>query len=270
MLYEWPAQGQIVIWIAVVLGSKINYYVNGTKQGTLGVRINTKLNLPDDWSGVIYSDINGGSQSGAKTTRAGFNARGGYYYIIVESRLNTGITIEPQASSDNGFCVRDMCDNKACTSIYHSPPTSFPPPSTSPPEPPLYSCPKRGVDYKVTFCPSGGFAPPRNSEPIPIHPRGDLSKCLDVRAGNVVQINTCDGRESQKWLVSAGLTLINLFGTPFCLDAGKQLGDGSALTVQQCTYNPPDSQSWDYTEDKRFQLYLTGEETCKFDLFISY
>ncbi|KAG6917049.1 hypothetical protein DXG01_004101 [Tephrocybe rancida] len=75
----------------------IKLYINGESQGSLGVRTTTTRNLPKDWSGVIYSDINGGSATGEKTTRAGFYGMENYYYIIVESRLNTGISIEPQA-----------------------------------------------------------------------------------------------------------------------------------------------------------------------------
>ncbi|KAG6848712.1 hypothetical protein H0H93_014694 [Arthromyces matolae] len=183
----------------------------------------------------------------------------GYYYIVDEARLNTGVQIIPiDVSANNGFCGAAMCDNKACNSpIYSSDPTTFPPPSTTPPQPPLYRCPGAGVGFQVT----GVFPPPRNSPPVTIHPNGDTSKCLDIRGGVIangtaIQIYDCNGSKAQQWLVSAGYTLISHFDNPgFNVDAGSanpKNGDKVKLWLFSESLLP--EQGWDYTEDKRIQL----------------
>ncbi|KAF5376280.1 hypothetical protein D9615_008510 [Tricholomella constricta] len=241
----------------------INLYINGVSQGSLGKGATTTRELEENWSGFIYTDANGGSATGERTTRAGFYGEDDYYYIVIDpSRLNTGVRIEPQVPINNGFCVSDMCDNKACLSVFQQPPTRFPPPSTTtPPTPPVYACPGTNVGYKVTFCPSGGFPPPSNGWAIPIHPNGNTAKCLDVRGGVLangtpVQIYDCNGTAAQQWRIAAGGTYVTLAGTNFCLDAGSSNGVG--MKIWQC-YAALPAQSWYYTEDKRLQLHGTGQ-----------
>ncbi|KAG5636892.1 hypothetical protein H0H81_006512 [Sphagnurus paluster] len=168
----------------------ITLYINGESQGTLGKGAVTTRQTIKNWSGFIYTDANGGSATGERTTRAGFYGDNDFYYIVIDpSRLNAGVRIEPQAPINNGFCVSDICDSKACQSVFQSPPTRFPAPSTTPPTPPVYACPGTDVGYKVTFCPSGGFPPPSNGDAVAIHPNGNAAKCLDVR-GNVLANGT--------------------------------------------------------------------------------
>ncbi|KNZ82048.1 Alpha-L-arabinofuranosidase [Termitomyces sp. J132] len=190
-----------------------------------------------------------------------------YYYIVDEARLNTGLRITPDSPVKNGFCQPAMCDNKACNAaIYFQDPTTFPPLSSTPPQPPLYSCPGSDVGYQVTFCPSGGFASPKNSPPVAIHPNGDKTKCLDARGGvfangTAIQILDCNGSKSQQWLISAEFTLISLFEvSAYNVDAGSanpKNGDKVKLWVYSDDRLP--SQGWIYTEDKRLRLYGTGK-----------
>ncbi|KAG6917047.1 hypothetical protein DXG01_004099 [Tephrocybe rancida] len=227
----------------------INIYADGKSQGKLAVHTTLSLTRAKDWSGSFYTDANGGSVDGLGGMKAGFYGKVGfevlpllfafltslrkrtlqddYYYIVDEKRLNTGVRITPTAPAHDGFCEPAMCDNKACNAVYHPSPTTFPPPSSTPPTPPLYACPGVNVGYNVTFCPSGVFPPPRNSPPVEIHPNGDKSKCLDIRGGVIangtaVQIYDCNGTKAQQWLISAGYTLISVFDSPgYNVDAGS-------------------------------------------------
>ncbi|KAG5650649.1 hypothetical protein H0H81_011487 [Sphagnurus paluster] len=172
-------------------GQPINLYINGVNEGSLGINGVTTRQFANNWSGFIYTDANGGDgATGARITRAGFYGESNYYYIVIDTtRLNTGVRIEPQVPINNGFCAPDMCDNGACNSVYQFPPTDFSPPTSTPPSPPLFACPGNNVGYKVTFCPSGGFPPALDDNPVAIHPNGNTAKCLDVR-GNVLANGT--------------------------------------------------------------------------------
>ncbi|KAG6827539.1 hypothetical protein H0H92_011418 [Tricholoma furcatifolium] len=244
----------------------INIFINGRSQGKLGVRTTLTRTLAEDWSGSIYTDANGGSADGSGGMKAGFYGKDNYYYIVDEARLNTGVSIVPMAPAHDGFCERSMCENKACNAVYYPDPKSFPPPSNVSPTPPLYECPGNNVGYNVTFCVSGVFPPPRNSPPVNIHPNGDKSKCLDVRGdvvanGTAIQIYDCNGTDAQKWLISADYTLISLFAsTSFNVDAGSaNPTSGTKVTLWQYSDVEQPSQAWAYTEDKRIQLYGTGQ-----------
>jgi len=243
----------------------VNYYINGQSQGSLSKGATTTRQFAEIWSGFIYTDANGGSADGIRTTRAGFYGEGDMYYIVIDpARLNTGIRIEPQAPINKGFCVSDLCDNKACLSVFSEPPTGFPPVSNmTPPTPPTYACPGDNIGYKVTFCPSGGFPPPTNGVAVPIHPNGNTAKCLDVRGnvqknGTPVQIYDCNGTAAQKWRIAAGGTYVTLDGTNFCLDAGSKPGNGVGMKIWQC-YAALPAQTWDYTQNKHLQLAGTGQ-----------
>lgn len=50
----------------------ITLYINGESQGKLAVGATTTRTFNKNWSGFIYTDVNGGSQTGTRTTRAGF------------------------------------------------------------------------------------------------------------------------------------------------------------------------------------------------------
>jgi hypothetical protein len=50
----------------------ITLYINGESQGKLAVGATTTRTMNENWSGFIYTDANGGSQTGTRTTRAGF------------------------------------------------------------------------------------------------------------------------------------------------------------------------------------------------------
>ncbi|KAG6879362.1 hypothetical protein C0992_003280 [Termitomyces sp. T32_za158] len=244
----------------------IRIYINGKDQGKVMTGTTLVRNLPKNWSGSIYTDANGGNPDGSNGTKAGFYGKGGHYYIVDEARLNTGLRITPDVPVSDGFCQPAMCDHKACNSaIYHVDPTTFPPPSNTPPQPPLYSCPGSDVGYQVTFCPSGTFASPRNSPPAAIHPNGDKSKCLDARGGifangTAIQIYDCNGGKSQQWLLTAAFTLISAFEiSAYNVDAGSAYPkDGDKVTLWVFSESRLPYQSWYYTEDKRIRLYGTG------------
>ncbi|KAF8069880.1 G-X-X-X-Q-X-W domain-containing protein [Lyophyllum atratum] len=243
----------------------VGLYMNENYQGILGKGATATHQLPEGWSGFIFTDANGGSATGERTTRAGFYGEDDYYYIVIDpSRLNIGVRIEPQAPINNGFCVSDMCDSKACLSVFQQPPTGFPPASnTTAPTSPVYACPGDNIGYKVTFCPSGGFPPPANGFAAEIHPNGNAAKCLDVRGnvranGTPVQIYDCNGTTAQKWRIAAGGTYVNLDGTNFCLDAGSNPASGVGMKIWQC-YEALPAQTWNYREDKRLQLSGTGQ-----------
>ncbi|KAG6872922.1 hypothetical protein C0995_005180 [Termitomyces sp. Mi166 len=241
----------------------INIYISGKSQGKVMTGTTLVRNLAKNWSGSIYTDANGGYPDGSNGTKAGFYGKDNYYYIVDEARLNTGLRITPDAPVKNGFCQPAMCDNKACNSaIYHVDPTTFPPPSSTPPEAPLYSCPGSEVGYQVT----GGFPSPKNSPPVAIHPNGDKSKCLDVRGGvfvngTAIQIYDCNGSKGQQWLISAAFTLISLFEiSAYNVDARSAYpknGDKVELWIYSDSRLP--FQSWLYTEDKRLRLYATAK-----------
>lgn len=51
----------------------ITLYINGESQGTLtSSGGSTTRDLPDGWSGFIYTDFNQGNEDGTATVRAGF------------------------------------------------------------------------------------------------------------------------------------------------------------------------------------------------------
>jgi len=235
----------------------INVYISGVSQGRLATGASITKTQTENWSGFIFTDANGGSATGERTTRAGFYGDNDMYYIVIDgARLNTGVNIEPQSNSTNGFCGRDLCDNGACNSVYNQPPTGFPPVSDTPPTPPVYACPGDNIGYKVTFCPSGGFPPARlTSNAIPIHPNGNKNKCLDVRGnvlanGTPVQIYDCNGSAAQQWFINAATTAVQLGNTGYCLDAGSAPASGVKMKIWQC-YDSLAAQTWYYTEDKR-------------------
>ncbi|KAG5725680.1 Alpha-L-arabinofuranosidase [Termitomyces sp. T112] len=245
----------------------INVYIDGKSQGRVPSGTSIVRNLPKDWSGYIYSDANGGRADGSNGTKAGFHGEGGYYYIVDEWRFNTGLRITPDSPIKNGFCKPALCDHKACVeSIYPHNPTTFPPASNTPPQPPLYSCPGHDVGYQVTFCPFGGFPSPRDSPPAAIHPNGDKSKCIDLRGGVVangtaIQIHDCNGSKGQQWLISAGTTVIGTFDNfAYNVNAGSaNPRNGDKVMLWVFDDSTSSAETWIYTEDKRIQLYRTGK-----------
>jgi len=50
----------------------ITVYINGQTQGLLAMNDFKNRTFEDSWSGLIYTDSNGGNANGAGTTRAGF------------------------------------------------------------------------------------------------------------------------------------------------------------------------------------------------------
>ncbi|KAG5650648.1 hypothetical protein H0H81_011486 [Sphagnurus paluster] len=261
-------------------GQEIDLYINEQHHGSIAAGEFTLHTYGQDWNGYIYTDANGGDgATEARTTRAGFFGKYGYYYIVIDtSRLNTGISIQPSAPAvrhstlpdirllnfinakqDNGFCVYHMGDFGATNGLYQNPPntTAFPVPSSTPPQSPLFECPGEDIGYKVTFCPSGGFPPTLDDEPVAIHPDGDSTKCLDggnATAGTPVEINECNGSAGQQWGVTAGTTSLSVYNTIFCVDAGTNPASGVGLTMERCSAYIDASQRWTYTYEKRFEL----------------
>ncbi|KAG5634339.1 hypothetical protein H0H81_002338, partial [Sphagnurus paluster] len=80
----------------------INIFVDGGSRGSIDTGSTTVIEQSLDWSGVIYTDANGGSATGAGSTKAGFNGPGSYYYVAAPNpnRLNTGVLIEPYQTAE--------------------------------------------------------------------------------------------------------------------------------------------------------------------------
>ncbi|KAF7796197.1 hypothetical protein EIP86_007371 [Pleurotus ostreatoroseus] len=104
--------------------------------------------------------------------------------------------------------------------------------------------------------------PPPASNVVQLHPNGDSSKCLDVRAaeyanGTPVQIYDCNGTPAQNWILERGSTSVKVNGTNFCLDAGASPANGVQMKIWQCYDNLP-AQEWYYTDDNRVALENQG------------
>ncbi|RDB27209.1 Endo-1,4-beta-xylanase A [Hypsizygus marmoreus] len=247
--------------------SAINIFQNGESQGSLASGSSRTSTVTNNFSGFIYTDANGGSQSGAGTTRAGFFGQRAYYYLVVDPNgFNTAVTITPSQAPNNGFCVPAACSSVTCSTAFTSPPTAFPPTSTSPPTVPLYRCPKtpNNVGFTITFCPSGSFPPPPTETGRVLHPNGRNNKCLDVRGavyanGTPVQIYDCNGTGAQQWIFNRANTKVRVANRNFCLDAGTTPASGVGMKIWTCYDNLP-AQAWYYTNDNR--IAVTGKGQC--------
>ncbi|KAF9466903.1 ricin B lectin domain-containing protein [Collybia nuda] len=244
----------------------INLIVNGESQGNLAAKGGLVIRTyPENWSGIIYTDTNGGNpETGEYTTRAGFNGETDNYYVVAfTSHPNVGVSIAPQAPINNGFCNPVTIDSRFFSKAYPQPgPTTFPPPSSVPPEPPLYACPGTNIGYQVTFCPGGSL--PWQRGPAKLHPNGNIDKCLDVRGGvfangTPVQIYDCNDTPAQGWRLNSEGTSIVLWGTDFCLDAGSNPGNGVGMKIWTC-YGDLPAQSWYWSDDNR--ITLQGKGLC--------
>ncbi|KAG5640885.1 hypothetical protein DXG03_006744 [Asterophora parasitica] len=145
----------------------INIFVNGITLGSLSANGGSGVvSEPDDFSGVFYTNANGGNQNGFNTLRAGFEGNGDYYFLVVDNNhFNTEISIRPERPEFFGqFCQTIDCGGIGCEEAFTSFPLYFPPPSNFAPTPPLYTCPPypngSGNGYIITFCPNGNFPVP--------------------------------------------------------------------------------------------------------------
>ncbi|RDB19628.1 Extracellular exo-alpha-L-arabinofuranosidase [Hypsizygus marmoreus] len=243
-------------------------YINGQSQGSLPA-LGGKLarDYPENWSGLIYTDLNQGNPEGPGTARAGFYGQSNYYYIVRDPNwINVDVNITPiNRAPKGGFCLSVDCKYNSCPDSYTSPPTAFPPPASGvPPASPLHSCPQAETGYTVTFCPTGEL-PNYQSRPNFINPgENNPNKCLDVRGnvqanGTPVQIYDCNGSGAQRWSILRGNTTVRLSGTDFCLDAGSTPGNGIGMKIWKCYDNLP-AQQWYYTDDNR--IALAGKGLC--------
>ncbi|KAF5310428.1 hypothetical protein D9611_012245 [Ephemerocybe angulata] len=169
----------------------INLVINGNVQGSLASGATTTRDLPDIWSGFIYTDFNQGNVDGAGTVRAGFEGTNSYYYIVKDPKwLNVGLQITPiDRAPKGGFCLSLECEvtEGQCNDAFTSPPSRLPGSNPGvPPPAPLYQCPQTGTlpaGYRVTFCPDGTI-PNYQTRPRNIQPKRDpQNKCLDVQGG---------------------------------------------------------------------------------------
>ncbi|KAF8883643.1 ricin B lectin domain-containing protein, partial [Gymnopilus junonius] len=243
----------------------ITLYINGESHGPLSTFTAINATFNNTWSGMIYTDANGGRGNGNSTMRAGFygSVRASYYYIVKDADMNTGLSIIPQLSA--GFCGIDICDSTYCPWVYDSLPASFSEPGPLPPSTPLFSCPSVDVGYTVTFCPEKTF-PPSNGT-VNIHPNGETKKCLDVQGAVYATAllykctYDCNDTSAQRWTLSSGggMTSVVLAGTDFCLDAGSNPSSGTRMKIWQC-FNSLPAQSWEVTS--AHQLKLSGTNQC--------
>ncbi|KAF6747303.1 G-X-X-X-Q-X-W domain-containing protein [Ephemerocybe angulata] len=250
----------------------INLVINGNVQGSLASGATTTRDLPDIWSGFIYTDFNQGNVDGAGTVRAGFEGPNSYYYIVKDPKwLNVGLQIFPiDRAPKGGFCLSPECEvtEGQCNDAFSSPPSRLPGSNPGvPPPAPLYQCPQTGTlpaGYRVTFCPDGTI-PNYQTRPNNIQPKRDpQNKCLDVQGGVLangtpVQIYECNGTTAQKWVIKRGGQQIKLSGTDYCLDAGSNPASGVKMKIWQCLSNVA-AQQWTYTSDDT--IILTGTGQC--------
>ncbi|KAF9034319.1 ricin B lectin domain-containing protein [Panaeolus papilionaceus] len=243
----------------------ISPFINGVNQGTLSPDGMLNITFTDNWSGLIYTSANGGSSTGAGTTRAGFFGDAHYYYIVKDaSSFNTGVMVVPNAAPANSFCEPIGCDSTSCPAVFNQPPASFPVPGDTAPTQPLFQCPSDASGYRIVFCPERTFPPPPDS--LSIHPSSNTNKCIDVRGGQFtngtnVQIWDCNNTAAQRWTFPADGTkgAIKLAGTQMCLDAGSVPNSGTTLKLWQCIDNSP-AQTWTYVNQTHFQL--DGSTQC--------
>ncbi|TFK37401.1 G-X-X-X-Q-X-W domain-containing protein [Crucibulum laeve] len=240
--------------------TSISLYIGGNLDSTIASGGNTTKFLGPT-AGFFYTTANGGNVNGA-ATRAGFFLENNYYYIVKDvDHFNTGISISPRAPSRQGYCQTAICESADCTTDFSQPPTRFPPPGSTAPAAPLYSCPIANTTYDITFCPSGNF--PGQNRGTQIFPNFSVTKCLDVRGavfanGTPVQIYDCNNTPAQRWFVNRGSTKVQLANTNFCLDAGSSPADGAGMKIWQC-YDGLAAQQWFYTDDNRIALQNQGQ-----------
>ncbi|KDR84330.1 hypothetical protein GALMADRAFT_237117 [Galerina marginata CBS 339.88] len=259
----WAAHAQRQYTVVNNCPSPVALYIGGTFDSTLATGGSTTKSLGVD-AGFFYTTVNGGTATGG-ATRAGFygDSNSIYYYIVKDTaHFNTGISITPNHPPSGGFCAVARCDDVSCTNAFSQPPTGFPPPASTPPTPPVYSCPHSDIAYTITFCPSGSF--PGAVTPTALHPNGNTNKCMDVRGANYangtpVQIYDCNGTGAQKWVLNRENTKVQVAGTNFCLDAGSTPGNGVGMKIWQCYDNLP-AQLWYYAPDNT--LILSGSAYC--------
>ncbi|KAF9483148.1 G-X-X-X-Q-X-W domain-containing protein [Pholiota conissans] len=243
--------------------STIKVFSGGQLRGSIAPRRSISKTFPDDWSGFIYTDANGGSAKGSKSTKAGFFGETDYYYIVKDRKgFNAGVSVVPKATPTGAFCGPAECNSSTCSGGFGSTPTRFPGPENTAPVAPLFACPGRRIGYTVTFCPSGTFPIPKNA--VSLRPNGDDLKCVNVHGdnfteGSSIEVADCKDTPSQKWILKRGQTTIQLGGTPFCLDAGSKPENPSGIRLSACTKGSS-SQTWKYDEDD--EISLDGTNLC--------
>ncbi|KJA17545.1 carbohydrate-binding module family 13 protein [Hypholoma sublateritium FD-334 SS-4] len=241
----------------------IKVYSGGHPRGTIAAGRSITKSFPDNWDGFIYTNANGGTVKGSKTTKAGFYGETDYYYVVKDPKLfNVGISITPKATKTGPFCNVDACDSSKCPDAFGSVPTRFPGPESTAPAKPLFACPGSKVGYTVTFCPSGTFPPPKNA--VVLHPSGNPDKCINVRSGvfengAIVDISDCNDTSAQKWIVNRGESTIQLAGTPFCMDAGFRPVTHVGVKLWTCAKKSA-GQTWKYDHDD--EISLSGTNMC--------
>lgn len=129
----------------------------------------------------------------------------------------------------DGFCTVARCDRGDCSGSFYGPraPSYLydPPilPSDPARPPPIYQCKTPGVDFRITFCPSGEWPSPPGEV---LRNNLKVDKCLDVRGGLLqngtpVQLYDCNGSPGQNWVYHRGTGQVRVKGTDFCLDSGS-------------------------------------------------
>ncbi|KAH6871963.1 G-X-X-X-Q-X-W domain-containing protein [Coprinopsis sp. MPI-PUGE-AT-0042] len=224
--------------------------------------------------GHFWTPTNGGLRDGANVAAAaGFrmNPNEWFYYIVEEqnhNEFNTGISITPSVPATDGFCTIARCDQGGCPGAFDFGPSApnyqgYEPPilPTDPARnPPFYQCKTPGVNFLITFCPSGQWPSP----PGEVLRNNWNDKCLDVRGGvfqngTPVQIYDCTTSPQQYWVYHRGIGQVRVKGTNFCLDSGSDPINGSQMKIWECYENLP-AQTWFRTWDSR--LVRAGTSLC--------
>ncbi|KAF9475159.1 ricin B-like lectin [Pholiota conissans] len=238
----------------------INLFLAAELQGILASGASL-TKIADVESSLWFTDANGGRFTGEGTMRTGFSDNS-YWLVHDQGQINTGLKVAPRAHpGPNGTCTVAECDSATCKDTFIGVTPIFPPNATSPA--PFHHCgtgEAADIAFDITFCPDGKF--PKTTG-IEIHPGNDDSKCLEVRGGKFangtpVVIDDCNNKKAQNWFLTQGSTTIRAAGTDFCIDAGLEPANGTALTIARCV-DHLSSQQWNFTVHS---IAVQGQNQC--------
>ncbi|KAH6906593.1 G-X-X-X-Q-X-W domain-containing protein [Coprinopsis sp. MPI-PUGE-AT-0042] len=237
--------------------------------------------------GHFWTTTNNGIRDGANVAgAAGFrmNPNEWFYYVLNtlnHNDFNTGISITPSvpaltdrawsytrrmASAQLHAVIKEIALGPSTVHVLR-PISTIPPFSPSDParSPPIYQCKTPGVDFLITFCPTGQWPSPPGEV---LRNNLKVEKCLDVRGGLLengtpVQLYDCNDSPAQNWVYHRGTGQVRVKGTNFCLDSGSEIdckqdaANGSQMKIWQCFDNLP-AQTWTLTWDDRLVRAGTG------------
>ncbi|TFK22298.1 hypothetical protein FA15DRAFT_657639 [Coprinopsis marcescibilis] len=195
----------------------IDIYINGDKITATGAETILR-EFEDGWSGLIYSDANGGSQDGhTGTLRAGFFGDGRYFmvrdpaWINVPFSMNAVFHAESQPSTCQGIsCTEYGCEFSAMF-------TEMPDVST-PVGGLMRHCPEVNPLFEFDFCQAGGL---RRRQIKHVGAPRQCVRYSSDRVGPVTIDEDCAWTNKVWFLERTGQ--INSASLGNCLDAGTDV-----------------------------------------------